>query len=247
MLHVRHDLENLLGDPFNFDPYSFHQVVIGAVVKLFDNAIWTLRDVVRYVEKARVTIDRPNPDYDHLHEAARHVIHCTETLIVTAEVLSKISNRQGDYGKRQRLFTEEQRLYSSQVHDKIEWYQGIIFAFKCRSDSMQLRHQNEISLAFNIVAQHHSRVAVVDAAAMKIIAALTVAFLPATFVCAIFSMSFFDNQDGWKVNEKFWVYWAFAVPLTGATIFLMFLGNKFMKYLEKRRYGDPEQLGRKRK
>ncbi|KAI4660021.1 uncharacterized protein J4E79_005823 [Alternaria viburni] len=42
---------------------------------------------------------------------------------------------------------------------------------------------------------------------------------------AVFSMSFFDfvpGQDGqkgqWLVSEHFWIYWAFAIPLTCLTI-----------------------------
>jgi hypothetical protein len=56
---------------------------------------------------------------------------------------------------------------------------------------------------------------------MKTLAFLTTLFLPGTFVATIFSTGMFDwkkgsdqSDDGRVVSELFWVYWAFAIPLT---------------------------------
>lgn len=70
---------------------------------------------------------------------------------------------------------------------------------------------------------------------MKAITVLTMVFLPATFVCSLFGMGFFDfgfgsessavspasgltSNDGSgtqiKVAQQFWVYFAVTVPLT---------------------------------
>ncbi|KAJ6256857.1 hypothetical protein Dda_8726 [Drechslerella dactyloides] len=239
---------------FLADPYSFHQVIVRGIVDVFDKSIWTLRDVVRQVEKAgsdnlaaanasrsnstlfpqsRPKVRKPEPDYDHLHEAARHVIHSTETLVVTTQILERMTLRHRDRMAMCSRAPEEEQACMRQVQDLLGCYQGMIYAFRCRSESMQARHQNEISLAFNTVAQYHSQIAVVDAAAMKIIAALTVVFLPATFVAAIFSMSFFNNDgtpEGWNLNSKFWIYWAFTIPLTCATLAGLLLGNRILKW-----------------
>ncbi|KAJ4395163.1 hypothetical protein N0V91_011027 [Didymella pomorum] len=68
-----------------------------------------------------------------------------------------------------------------------------------------------------------------DSRAMRTIAVVTMAFLPPTFLSAIFSMSFFsfqpqegDDGGGWKVSEKFWVYFAVAIPLTCFTLAVWF-------------------------
>jgi Mg2+ and Co2+ transporter CorA len=55
-----------------------------------------------------------------------------------------------------------------------------------------------------------------DSAALKTLAFVTFTFLPPTFICAVFSMSFFnyDQSLGWRVSGKFWVYWAVTVPTT---------------------------------
>ncbi|KAF1828036.1 hypothetical protein BDW02DRAFT_513476 [Decorospora gaudefroyi] len=68
-----------------------------------------------------------------------------------------------------------------------------------------------------------------DSGALKTIAVVTMAFLPPTFLSAIFSMSFFNytpSQDGakpeWSVSHKFWIYWVCAVPLTCLTMALWY-------------------------
>lgn len=58
---------------------------------------------------------------------------------------------------------------------------------------------------------------------MKTIAAVTLAFLPGTFIASLFGMNFFDfaaDGDGqtWAVSEKLWLYWAVTLPLTFLTL-----------------------------
>ena len=56
---------------------------------------------------------------------------------------------------------------------------------------------------------------------MKTLAAVTVAFLPGTFVAAFFSMPLFEwdaVDDGTVVSKRFWIYWAVTVPLTILTL-----------------------------
>ncbi|KAF3225404.1 hypothetical protein TWF106_002543 [Orbilia oligospora] len=288
---MRKSLDTASPDHFIVDPYAFHQVAIRGIVNLYDKSIWRIRDVVRTVEKAgsverinsglstnigaslqtRPKARKPTVDYDHLHEAARHVIHSTETLQVSTQLLEQIILRHKDRLNWLGNIPEEEKVCMRQVGDNLVFYYGMIHAFKCRSESMQARHQNEIQLvriltnsqdrstyeagksneelqAFNTVAQYHSHVAAIDSAAMKVIAALTAAFLPATFVSAIFSMSFFNNggdngtsaggaggagggDEGWSLSDKFWIYWAFAVPLTVATIILLAFSKQIMRRL----------------
>lgn len=61
-----------------------------------------------------------------------------------------------------------------------------------------------------------------DSAAMKTLAFLTTLFLPGTFVASVFSTGMFEwktdssntEKSSKVVSDLFWVYWAFAVPLT---------------------------------
>ena len=58
---------------------------------------------------------------------------------------------------------------------------------------------------------------------MKTLAAVTVTFLPGTFVSSLFSMSMFDWQAGGRVViTKFWIYWAITIPLTLVTMALWY-------------------------
>lgn len=65
-----------------------------------------------------------------------------------------------------------------------------------------------------------------DSSSMKALAAVTVVFLPGTFISSLFSTTMFDWQaeaDSLVLNRRFWIYWAITVPLTLATI-LVWLG-----------------------
>ncbi|CAJ2512636.1 Uu.00g007550.m01.CDS01 [Anthostomella pinea] len=55
-----------------------------------------------------------------------------------------------------------------------------------------------------------------DSTLMKAIAAVTMCFLPGTFVASLFAMDMFDWRSPLRstVSEHFWVYWAVTVSLT---------------------------------
>ena len=86
---------------------------------------------------------------------------------------------------------------------------------------------------FNLVNQHDSQVnatiatesaniareARSDSSSMKTIAALTMVFLPGTYIAAIFGMNFFDYSTGSiHVSARWWLYVAITVPMTVLTI-----------------------------
>jgi hypothetical protein len=104
-----------------------------------------------------------------------------------------------------------------------------------RSTATRDRLLNEIQLAFNVVSQFDSHASVAigratqyDSYSMRLIALLTLTFLPATFVSALFSMSFFnyDPDSGWIVSESIWLYFAIAGPLTGISLMLWLAWQK---------------------
>ncbi|KAF3183075.1 hypothetical protein TWF225_006238 [Orbilia oligospora] len=220
--HIRKSLSSVGGESFHIDPYCFHPFIVGGVVSTFDTSIWALRDLVRMTEKNRKR-DEKMADYedhfDYLHEISRHVNHSGETLTVATEVMSKMVHRHGTLLARAESAPDSHRDAIMQVDDNLDFYQGLLFGFKCRCESMQQRHQSEISLA-------QSRAVASDAAAMKAIAGLTIVFLPATFVSAIFSMSFFESGAEWGLSPKMWIYWVIAIPVTLITVLLLRKGPK---------------------
>ncbi|KAK7420624.1 hypothetical protein QQZ08_010316 [Neonectria magnoliae] len=66
-----------------------------------------------------------------------------------------------------------------------------------------------------------------DSSSMKVIAIMTMAFLPGTFLAALFAVPSLDWDSQTVVQGNFWVYWAFAIPFTIMVfVFWMFLTRR---------------------
>ncbi|EWZ36686.1 hypothetical protein FOCG_03836 [Fusarium oxysporum f. sp. radicis-lycopersici 26381] len=207
-----------LSDPFWFYPRLFEDLSL-----LQDKSVWAVRDHVRGIEKTDLT-QKPKPEYRDLHNTARHAIHVSETLEVAEKTITAIIQQHSAFEAEAAGGSGPAKAKFQHVGERLLWYIHILQSLRCRASANKERLLNEIQLAFNSVAQYDSRISVKigqatqsDSAAMKTVAFVTLTFLPATFISALFSMSFFkvdDNTGVWSVNEKFWVYWVFAVPAT---------------------------------
>lgn len=209
------------------DPFWVHVRLAEEITRLQDSAVWAIRDHVREIETETRPIGRPQVDYRRLHDIARHATHVFETLNVTSETMDGIIAQHRDFSI-QRSTTEKSDQDSSETIDRqLLSSRHMINSLRHRSKSNKDRLQNEIHLSFNIAAQHDTAISVeigraaqADSSAMKTIAFFTMAFLPATFLSSVFSTSFFDynaNSGTWNMSDKFWIYWAFAIPTTLVT------------------------------
>lgn len=201
-------------------------------------------DIARFAVNVTETIERPKPreeprpDYRQLHNIARHAIHVTETLDTGLKTLEHILRQHGSHiGQTyaSQWGMKENPAVWQAIHARLAFFQSYLGSIRHRSISNEKRLQNEIQLSFNMVAQHDaavtveiSRAMMSDSAALKALAFITFMFLPPTFICAIFSMSFFDYSvdSGWTVSRKFWVYWASALPTIAATVLLWLCWNR---------------------
>lgn len=103
---------------------------------------------------------------------------------------------------------------------------------------------------FNLIAQKEAKVSIAvaedsrtlasaskeDSTAMKTLAAVTVAFLPGTFVASFFAMPLFEWDavaEGIVVSKRFWIYWAVTVPLTFLTLAVWVLWTKRQAKVQK--------------
>ncbi|KAK8022036.1 hypothetical protein PG993_012803, partial [Apiospora rasikravindrae] len=206
----------------HIDPFWVYTRIAEELASLHDESVWAIRTHVRDIEKGDKPQGQQQPDFRRLHDLARHAIHVTETLDVSMQTLAAVLAQHKDI-RLEAGSNEEGAHVWKNVRQRLLAHKQIIDNLRCRSQSNQDRLQNEIQLAFNLVALEDSktsigisRAAKTDSTAMKTISFLTLIFLPPTFICAIFSMSFFnyDAEGGWTVSPKFWIYWAFAVPLT---------------------------------
>ncbi|RYP81629.1 hypothetical protein DL770_005837 [Monosporascus sp. CRB-9-2] len=213
---------NCIGDPF-----WVYARLAADLVDLQDSAVWAIRNQVRAIETERKPIGKPQPNYRHLHDVARHAIHVSESLDVATETMEGILVQHDNFSSQNFPFQTTNTDASESIHRQLLFCKSMISNLRHRSVANRERLQNEIQLAFNSVAQYDAgisvqigRAAQLDGAAMKTVAFLTITFLPATFLSAVFSMSFFDfeaGSDSWSVSSKLWIYWAFAIPTTLAT------------------------------
>ncbi|CAN9210873.1 unnamed protein product [Alternaria alternata] len=163
-------------------------------------AVVAMQDLSVWSDRSLPT--RGSQGFLMMHEAARHAIHSFETLSVTM--------------------------------DTVEAMQRHVVYLTSKSKQKSANEPDAVSKAYNMIAQRDSQVmtglgeaARRDSSAMRTIAVVTMAFLPPTFLSAIFSMSFFNytpdqGSVGWSVSGKFWVYWVCAVPLTCITLMIWY-------------------------
>ncbi|KAL8788932.1 MAG: hypothetical protein Q9213_001455 [Squamulea squamosa] len=128
--------------------------------------------------------------------------------------------------------------------------------------TLRNRIRIQLSVVANFIAQNDSRtnIAIADASrriafetrrdsdAMKTIAALTMVFLPGTFVATLFGMVFFtvDSSSSTKfhVNSLWWIYVAVTLPLTLLTIGVW---RGWLHMVRRSRKQDEESVGLKEK
>ncbi|KAK5635756.1 hypothetical protein RRF57_011468 [Xylaria bambusicola] len=224
-LLVTPDLHNL------HSPFWFYPHLLSEVARHQEAAVWAIRNQVREVEKRTLPLGRPNPNYRHLHDIARHALHVSETLEVAIKTIKCMLERHKDLCPSLSDFDAEQG-----IHSQLQFFESYISSLGSRSASNEKRMLNEIQLAFNTVAQHDASTSVkiglatqADSLTMKSIALVTLTFLPPTFVSAIFSMSFFSYsaESGWVLSDKFWIYWVFAIPTTLLTAIAWYFLQKY--------------------
>ncbi|KAJ3454404.1 hypothetical protein MRS44_018298 [Fusarium solani] len=184
------------------DPFAMHVDLIDLIIKYYDISVWRIRDPVRKLEE-----DRPYAGqlFKPMHDISRHAIHTSEILSATIETLQEMLRYQAEvYDK---LPGAMEKTYQEKANEYMKFQIQLAKSLKLRSDSNQKRLENEVNLAFNNITSQDNNV-------MKSIALLTMVFLPATFLSALFSTAFFKFDHEWRVSSGFWIYWVIAVPTT---------------------------------
>jgi Mg2+ and Co2+ transporter CorA len=209
--------------------------ILEDIASVQNTSVWDVRGLTRKAEQKREMYDspldmqgRPEPNFHRFHEIARHAIHGTETLDTAIKTTQHMIEHHATFQADmcESLDAQLSKQAHRMIHERLKAYQTFFEAQLNRAISNKDRLQNEIKLSFNRVAQYdagHSleiaKAARDDSESMSTIGFVTMLFLPATFVAAIFSTSFFSFEpgDGWQVSSEFWRYWAFALPITALT------------------------------
>lgn len=156
-----------------------------------------------------------------MHNCAKHIVHIAEALescvMLTDATLENVSD--DDSNNR----TPERDLVVKQLRECLRYRRSLFRSSQLRLDSLQKRIDNAITLSFNIVTQQDSLVMTQDSNSMKIIAAITMIFLPTTGVATIVGSQLFmseldetSDSESWRVltTPLFWIMWWIAIPLT---------------------------------
>lgn len=144
--------------------------------------------------------------------------------------------------------TELERTAHQRVRDDLLMLHDLCEDRHRRIMNLQRRTSNFITLLYNLITGHDStinlkiasesakiaREARKDSISMKIIAAMTLLYLPATFVCSLFGTNLIaldtstDNSEPiFVVSRLWWLYLVFSVPLTIFTMAGFLLWRRF--------------------
>ena len=109
----------------------------------------------------------------------------------------------------------------------------------------QQRDQN-ISIVIAQDSRTLAQKATRDSTSMKAIAAVTMCFLPGTFVSSLFAMPMFDWNAApeHSIDRNFWIYWAVTIPLTCIVVVVWLIWTnkaRLWKRLPKRK--NPRDVG----
>ncbi|PTB70857.1 hypothetical protein BBK36DRAFT_1109004 [Trichoderma citrinoviride] len=209
-----------LGDPFWVFPS-----MVDEMVQLHDVTIWESRNLIRDFEKRRSFYKY---QYGYLREIPRHLTHVNETVYVTESVLASIEKSHAHFLNTKQAAAAASSSSSSpnlvhlNIQRRLDAFHSMLTNLRHRAESNSARITTEMALTYNDAAR-------VDSSAMRAISLVGLVFLPAAFVAAIFSTSFFnfDAPTGvWRLSGQFWIYWAVAVPLTVLTVVSWFWGTR---------------------
>lgn len=204
------------------DPFWVYPIMTEEVAALQDVCVWESRTLIRNYEKEKERSHYSDP-YDYLHEASRHTLHIKETLHVAESVLDSMQKYHDHFISTESSRNEKDysRPFSQNIQNRLGHLQTTFTHLRHRAESNHERVKAEISLSFNKSARTES-------AATRTISLVGLLFLPAAYITALFSTSFFnfDAPSGiWGFSDKFWIYWAVTIPVTALTIFSWFFGS----------------------
>ncbi|KAK1750482.1 hypothetical protein QBC47DRAFT_438852 [Echria macrotheca] len=97
------------------------------------------------------------------------------------------------------------------------------------TDYLQERARTQLQVIFNLINHHEASTsrqiaaaAKEDSASMRVLALMTVVFLPGTFFAALFSVPTLRWSEDSVMGPRFWVYWAFTLPCTLSLVLVIY-------------------------
>jgi hypothetical protein len=206
------------------DPFILLDIVFDELYIQLDTVAWKLGGVFGEMEgKILHRASKPGSaadriDFVGLHNISKHVIYLREGVEASLQTLQQLTRHHGQSNSESALRNSTQ--------DSLEYCRTLFQSTQLRLVSLEKRTANLINLSFNLVTQQDSRVMQKDSSSMKTIAAMTLIFLPAGTVAAMFGSQFFNlsvDSNGvpqFVISPLFWIFWAISIPITVVLVVL---------------------------
>ena len=249
------------------EPFLAFDMIYTELFLLVDKVAWALADVFWPVEKSTLEIAElgrkgkfPEMTNSHmnfagLHDMTKHCIYLLEGLEAATSTLDAMTRHLESsdvigaatskltaatinaLNYRKRTF-ESTHLRVRSLEKRMANISSLSFHLITQHDSEIMRDDSKVMRGDSSVMREDSRVLRNDSAAMKMIALLTLVFLPATGVASVLSCPFFpvdfrQEAEPMRVAASFKVFWILVLPITFGTVLVWAL------YCAARRYGWP--------
>ncbi|KAI0198084.1 hypothetical protein F4808DRAFT_463113 [Astrocystis sublimbata] len=223
------------------EPYTLLDLILDGLWREVDQNVWNMNNVFGPLEHRTLMLanepgkrlDSSKVKFCGLHNLAKHIVYLGEA-VESCQLL--VDGIMSELGSRRSAFKNESSSTSTsttsttvnlptQLVSSLTYRRSLFRSTKIRLDSLSKRIDNAIGLAFNVVTLSDSMLLLQDSRAMKIIAAITVLFLPATAVGTVIGSQLFltELEEGaWLVRGTplFSIFWWISIPLTLAVAFL---------------------------
>ncbi|KAK8072128.1 hypothetical protein PG996_005476 [Apiospora saccharicola] len=215
-------------DPFLVQSILCHESLSGAKIPITQLRLklYDVLDTVSEYSKEPFHRSSLKDMTEQLHKVSQDA----DSLLVSAEMGSMVA----EHGKRSRAILQKEiqtvstsPFSRSNVGDALEYLVQSLESQKRWLASYRSRKDIAMNLVFNLVTQQDSETGTeiardtkADSASMKVIAVLTMIFLPATAVSGFFGMAFFNISDN-GVFVSSTLVWLFVVTTVPLTVFIL--------------------------
>uniref|UniRef100_A0A0D2Y2G5 Uncharacterized protein n=1 Tax=Fusarium oxysporum (strain Fo5176) TaxID=660025 RepID=A0A0D2Y2G5_FUSOF len=202
------------------DPYILFDLVFEALYFEVDNTL-----ILEYANSKNIRKMSSKVPFSAMHNCAKHIIHIAEAIDSCIMLVDATLHNVGNHQHPEQPTLREPII--KQLRETLQYRRSLFMSSQLRLSSLQKRIDNAITLSFNLVTQQDSMVMIQDSNSMKVIAAITMIFLPTTGVATVVGSQLFTSEilkDGttWDVRltPLFWTMWWISIPLTVFVVLL---------------------------
>lgn len=181
--------------------------------------------ILEYANSKNIRKMSSKVPFSAMHNCAKHIIHIAEAIDSCIMLVDATLHNVGNHQHPEQPTLREPII--KQLRETLQYRRSLFMSSQLRLSSLQKRIDNAITLSFNLVTQQDSMVMIQDSNSMKVIAAITMIFLPTTGVATVVGSQLFTSEilkDGttWDVRltPLFWTMWWISIPLTVFVVLL---------------------------